>query len=316
MLSAFMIGCSTFHPAPISPRLPEPLPANISRHLNTPEQFKFNQLRDDVIQNWEVVSDNYKMSFDYYPHTGQRPKDLIVIFNILKDKHQTISSWIANNLLSAGYSCVIIRQEDFLSRKKLRYILPEEGAELSDWNMYFAQNLSHLGLILRHWLPSRPELSGRYSFVGVSMGGILAVGAAACFPNTQITICIMAGGDNYQLLSESEENLVASTYERLLDFYQTRYSTSRLEAAKKIQQDLESLDFIILNLARCVDTSKVRQIISLYDSSVPTETQWNLYEALGCPETRTYPSGHISLGLFAWSVRDQITKWIQDANPR
>lgn len=110
MLSAFMIGCSTFHPAPISPRLPEPLPANISRHLNTPEQFKFNQLRDDVIQNWEVVSDNYKMSFDYYPHTGQRPKDLIVIFNILKDKHQTVSSWIANNLLSADLKTLVAIQ--------------------------------------------------------------------------------------------------------------------------------------------------------------------------------------------------------------
>lgn len=76
-----------------------------------------------------------------------------------------------------------------------------------------------------------------------------------------------------------------------------------------------SLDFSILGVARCVDTHKIRQIISLYDTSVPTPTQWNLHQALGGPEARLYPTGHISLGIFAWSVRDQIIAWLNEANP-
>jgi len=314
LLLIFLSGCSALRAANPSPRPAEPLSSEIRAMLAPPASYSFTRLETTRERElWQIESDSFKLRFQYYRSEGSSNKDLVIIFNILKDKHQTVSGWLANNLTQVRYDCLIIQQEDFLSRKKLRPILPGSDEELSDWNTYFAKNLQHIALIVNEWIPQQERLSGDYSFVGISMGGILAVGAAACFPETKLSIAVMAGGDIYQILMESRENLVVREREMLLASYQ-KEGLSLEEATQAISTDINSLDFSILEIASCVETHKIRQIISLYDDQVPTVTQWNLYHALGEPEVRTYPTGHITLGIFAWSVRDQIISWLGSAH--
>jgi hypothetical protein len=309
LLLLTLTGCSSLYTANPSPRPAKELSPEVSSSLACPASYSFTKLETQhEEETWRVESDNFSMQYQYLRSYGSSKKDLVIIFNILKDKHQTVSGWLATNLTAMNYDCLIIQQEDFLSRKELRPILPDGGDRL-DWDAYFSKNLQHLSLIINHWIPQQEHLSGKYSFVGVSMGGILAVGAAACFPEAKVTIAIMAGGDGSQVIMESQEPLVKREREALIRHYSTRRKT---KAA--IITDISNLNFNILKMARCVETNSIKQIISLYDTQVPTNTQWNLYHALGEPEVRTYPTGHISLGIFAWSVRDQIIKWLGDAN--
>lgn len=314
LMLLLLSGCSSLHAANPSPRPPETLSPKIRAMLAPPAFYSFTKLEEvGNRESWQVESDTFKLRFQHYRSEGSSNKDLVIIFNILKDKHQAVSGWLAHNLTQVRYDCLIIQQEDFLSRKKLRPILPDANEELLDWNSYFAKNLQHLALIVNEWIPQQERLSGDYSFVGISMGGILTVGAAACFPEAKINIAVMAGGDLHQVIMESRENLVKREREMLLEYYR-RKGLSTLDATQSIANDIDKLDFGILEIARCVETNKIRQIISLYDDQVPTATQWNLYHALGEPETRTYPTSHISLGIFAWSVRDQIISWLAEAH--
>jgi len=312
LLLLTLTGCGSLCAANPSPRPAEELSTEVRSSLACPASYSFTKLETQhEKETWAVESDNFSMHYQYIRSLGSRPKDLVIIFNILKDKHQTVSGWLASNLTAMNYDCLIIQQEDFLSRKKLRPILPDGGDRL-DWDAYFSKNLQHLSLIINHWIPQQEHLSGNYSFVGVSMGGILAVGAAACFPEAKITIAVMAGGDGSQVIMESQERLVKQEREALIRHYSRNSTRGKARAA--IVADIASLDFNISRMAHCVDTNSIKQIISLYDTQVPTNTQWNLYHALGEPEVRTYPTGHITLGIFAWSVRDQILKWLDDAN--
>lgn len=314
LLLCCLAGCGAV-PQNAVAREPEKLSPAIQATLDPPSHFSFEMVKEEKnLQRWIVVGPDFSLKFRYLKSFRSGPRNLVIIFNILKDKHQNVSGWIASNLTTVGYDCLIVEQEDFLSRRKLRSVLFDPELELADWNTYFSQNLKYVGLIVNHWIPAQPELSGDYSFVGISMGGILSMASAACFPEAQISISVMAGGDNYQVLSESREELVLLNYQKLRSYYQSHFELSQEEADTQLKSDIESLDFSILSMAKCVSTPKIKQIITLYDTSVPTSTQWNLHYALGQPETRTYPTGHISLGIFAWSVRDQIIAWLHEAN--
>jgi len=312
LMLLLLTGCSTLHAANPTPRPVVELSPEIKAMLAPPASYSFTKLETKNNQElWQVESDSFKLRYRYYRSEGSTNKDLVIIFNILKDKHQAVSDWLACNLTQVRYDCLIVQQEDFLSRKKLRPILPDPNEELLDWGAYFAKNFQHLALIIKEWIPQQERLSGNYSFVGISMGGVLAVGAAACFPEAKTSIAVMAGGDIYQILMESEEKLVRREREMLIERYK---KLGILEPIQAIAADIEKLDFGILEISRCIETHKIKQIISLYDDQVPTITQWNLNHALGEPETRTYPTGHITLGIFAWSVRDQIISWLGEAH--
>ena len=73
------------------------------------------------------------------------------------------------------------------------------------------------------------------------------------------------------------------------------------------------MTFEVLGLARTVETSKVRMMLTLNDKSVPTPLQWNLYHALRGPETRLFPCGHYTLALYYFSVKEQLKQWINEA---
>lgn len=317
LTSATLAGCTTFLPQNQNPRDPLPLPANIVAiadiQSETPIFTKL--LEEDGIEHWSVVSNNELLRFDYLKTAVQAKttKELIIIYRILNDAGGTISGLIADICLDAGYDCIVVQQENFLTHEFVRPVLP--GGTHDSYDEYNAKLSRGVGRILHYWLPEHPRLIGRYGFVGISMGGIHAIGAASIFPDAEIAVAIMAGGDNAELFKNSQEGLVIDNREKLLTayalYYGSKYPNARINYAQVLYRDINKLHFNIIKLAKCIDTRRVRLMISLYDDSVPTFTQWNLYHALGGPETRLFPTGHYSLAFYYFSVKEQLLKWLR-----
>ena len=243
------------------------------------------------------------------------PKGLVFIYRILNDPDGIISGLISDILLNEGFDCIVLQQENFLSKKFIRPII--SIVEPYGYDEYNARLARGVGRIIHYWLPQQGRLTGDYAFVGISMGGIHAIGAAALFPESRITVAIMAGGGNSDLMRLSQESLVIYNRERLLDQYALylakTYPNRRMDVQGYFYGILDDMNFDVLRLAKSIETSKVRLMISLEDTSVPTPLQWNLYHALRGPETRLFPCGHYSLALYYFTVKEQLKQWLNGA---
>jgi len=343
LLLSSCLGCSVHIPQTKNPRTPIALSDIISTlttvttfdHVVRRSKFTKDLLEDHddyILYACKVLSDSTHnflrgpkrtyfpddaLSFKYFK-SNIKPNikhPVIILYNILKDKNETVTHTLADILLEQGYDCIIIQQEWFLSGRWLRPVTPYSDCNnprlsYDEYNAQLARNVSR---IVKNWIPEQRSLDGRFGFVGVSFGGLYAVGAAAIFPNATLTVTIMAGGDNLELFNLSEEDLVISNRERLLKLYKEKYGK---KAKDKLQKDISNLKFNSLSLAKSVRTSKIKMMITTDDTSVPTSSQWNLYYALGGPEARLYPTGHWGLVAYYFSIKEQLLKWLNKAfNP-
>jgi len=194
-----------------------------------------------------------------------------------------------------------------MSEDWTRPVISHHSNTVATYDEYTINLVRNVGRIIKYWLPKQKNLSGQYGFVGISMGGIHATMSAAIFSDSKITVAIMAGGDNVELFKNSTESLVIANREALLKDYEKNYP------ARDLYEDIANLKFRIFDLAKSVDTSKIKLIIAKYDWTVPAKCQWNLYYSLGKPETKVYPCGHYTLALYYFSVKWQIQKWVSEA---
>jgi pimeloyl-ACP methyl ester carboxylesterase len=289
LMSLLVAGCTTLIPANPNPHTAKSLPERVVAAVDVSgEQPMFSISVDEDLDENEtqltVVSENGEsLNFKYFRSelNADKKHDVIFLYNILKDK-----------------------KEYFLSRKWTRPVLPDpDNPHLSydEYNTYLAQSV---GRIIKYWIPSRASLSGRYGFVGVSLGGIHAIAAAAIFPDSIMTIAIMAGGDNVDLFKGSQEDLVIENRKELLEKYKT---------PEELYRQITNLKFRVLEMARCIDTSKIKLMITLDDTSVPTACQWRLFYALGGPEARLFPCGHYSMALYYFAIKEQLQDWMVEA---
>jgi len=314
LLPLLFTGCTALIPANENPREPQKLPDKVLEVLLLPAEdntvFSRELLEEDcsydAYQCKVTIADSKPLPFKYL-RSKINPDDkhpLIFIYNILKDKEERVSHLLAGALVDQGYDCIIVQQEHFLDRKWTRPVLPDpDSPHLSydEYNSHLARNINR---IITLWIPKQKELDGRYGFVGVSLGGIHAVAAAALFPEAVLTIAIMAGGDNLDLFKASVENLVIGNKARLLERYDNE---------KQLYEAISGLNFTVLKLAKAIKTDKIKMMITLNDTSVPTSAQWRLYYALGGPGARLFPCGHYTMLLYYFSIRDQMVEWMNGA---
>jgi pimeloyl-ACP methyl ester carboxylesterase len=321
-------GCTTWLPANSTPRSPEVLPERVSTAADVSgENPVFSISVDQDLEpnetQWTVTSKTGDaLNFKYLRSeiSPDEKHDLVFLYNILKDKHQIVSGLLADALLEKGFDCVIVQQEFFLSHRWTRPVRsdwPEPNSPHKSYDQYNTYLAQSIGRIINYWLPNRASLSGRYGFVGVSLGGIHAIAAAAIFPDSVMTVAIMAGGGNVDLFKHSQESLVIDNREKLFDKYALTFAEEnpdvRFDWERALYDDIAGLKFRILEMARCIDTKKIKLMITLDDTSVPTKCQWNLYHALGGPEARLFPCGHYSMALYYFAVKDQLQKWMCEA---
>lgn len=308
LLLLFFTGCSVTHveqnPNPREAKILDESIANIVS-INASTQISTLRVEDNEV-DYLISSDiDPNLKFTYFRSTIDNDKHpLIIIYNILKDDRAIISGLIADVLLEAGYDCIIVKQEAIVNSKWARPIIPTPGdrASFDEYNASLARNVKR---IVRQWMPYQRQLNGKFGFMGASLGGIHTIGAAALFPDATLSVAIMAGGDNEALFRGSQERLVLSTKEKLIKAYEGK--------EEQLYEDLRSLTFDVIKFSQYVDTSKVRMIITLRDTSVPTKAQWRLYHKLGGPEARLYPCGHYTLAFFYFDVSDQLVTWLDQA---
>ncbi len=322
----FFSGCTTLIQQNPHPRQPIPLPNNITEKVDVRDEAPiWNMLEIDDYSSKCSITDlagKELLHFDLLKSSVKPDEkhDLIIIYNILNDPKGIVSNLIADMLLGEGFDCIIVRQEPFLNKKWIRPVLPnsdDTAQRRYSYDEYNARLARGVGRVVHHFVPQQKHLTGRYGFVGVSMGGIHAIGAASLFPDAVLTVAIMAGGGNSELFKESKENLVIFNRDALLKQYAERlgakYPERRINYSDVLYRDIEGLDFDIIRIARSIDTNKIKMMISMYDTSVPTMCQWTLYHALGGPEARLFPCGHYSLALYYFSVKAQLKEWVNEA---
>jgi len=317
LILCLLSGCTTLLPHdPALNRAPIPLTEELVRRSQPPQDsVEFSMLEKaewKLYKEYEcsvITSSGISLRYNYIQTKTPGKKPLIVIFNILKDPTMIVSHLLSNYLVTHNYDCVIIRQDFFMDKSFVRPVVTSRGNLLAydDYNTHLSQNVLR---ILRQWMPKQPNLSGEVGFVGVSMGGFHAIGAAALYPEAKITVAMMSGASNVDVFKTSEESIVIHNRTNLLAEYIKNYGPS---GEDRLYREIDTVVYNIENLARAIETSRVRLVITTEDTSVPTFTQWRLYRLLGGPESLIVPSGHYTLALYYFSVRSQLVDWLNEA---
>ena len=314
-------GCTTLLPQNLDlARKPIPLTATTIERAQPPDAalnfstklINVEKLRKEY-ECQVVVNGKPTLTFNYIRPIKPGKRPLIIVFSVIKDPSMGVSHTLSDYITYYDYDCLIIRQKFFMDENYVRPVV-DNGSDLlsyDEYNIALAQNVIR---IIKHWIPQQKQLSGEIGFVGVSMGGFHAIGAAALYPKAKITIAMMCGADNVDVIKASEESIVKYNREQLLLHYRKKHGA---KGEDLLYRDINSRIYNISDMARSLETSKIRLVITTNDTSVPTFTQWRLYRLLGGPESLVVPSGHYTLALYYYlppyaSVRCQLIDWLNE----
>lgn len=141
---------------------------------------------------------------------------------------------------------------------------------------------------------------GRLATFGISMGALRTVLLAAAEPRFRAHVFCLAGGGLDRILADSVEPLVRR--------YLERRSELLLADPECIVRDFRSnLVSDPLAVAASVDPDTVLMFLARNDRTVPVANGFELHRALGEPELRLSPLGHLSsLIVLPWAVRETL----------
>lgn len=150
----------------------------------------------------------------------------------------------------------------------------------------------------------------RIGILGTSLGGIFAAMILARHSDRiDGAVLIVAGGNMAHVLARSELKVLREFRE--LRFRKYGYSSiDEYEAALREVVPHEPLEML---QSATIDPSKVRLVIGGRDTSVPTSDQLLLKKALGDPETRKRPFGHVKTVVLTYLFnRSWVTGFLKD----
>ena len=209
------------------------------------------------------------------------PAPTLVVTPILGGENE-VEEIIADDLASHGMHAVIVDRR-----------LPKDPAFAS-----FETALRDMVATRRRvidWLETRPEVDAkRIGAYGVSLGGITTAMLAAVEPRLRANIVVMAGGDFATVLSRSVEGEagILRRAEGLPEAPSAETLTAFIARGRSI------LETCPLALAPYADPASILLFTTRRDTSVPSDTQLRLREALGEPETISLPTGHYSAIIY------------------
>ena len=150
---------------------------------------------------------------------------------------------------------------------------------------------------------------------GASLGGIIGTFSMSVLPDISAGYFIVAGGDVPNILAHSTQERVV----RLKNIRKQQEgfrNDEEYEAWLQANLSLEPLEYAVN-----IPTETVQMVISTNDSSVPTDNQYLLHEALGKPEHEVSSSGHVwtilnSMSGSSRGIIDFFNQRFSKANPR
>jgi len=138
------------------------------------------------------------------------------------------------------------------------------------------------------WLQRLPGVDpDRIGAIGVSLGGLATVLLSAVEPRVRASVVMMAGGDVGDIVTRSDEPRISR--------YVRETGLSPIELRDAIRAAVTSDP---LTLAPFVDARRLLVFQTRFDTTVPSDRQEQLWEALGRPQRYVLPTGHYSAAVY------------------
>lgn len=225
----------------------------------------------------------------------------IIMYPILGGEDLLIVGHIARNVFAErGINSAILLRKELLIPYETKYRpLKSDNPAITDFEDYQHKVLKDTLRILKYLQAQGMKKLG---LMGISLGAMQTAGIAPFVPESRINIIIMGGGDIAEIMINSTEGIVQEYKQNLLKEYGSE---------EKLRQEISTIKIEPLKLAKYVSTEKTRMVITTKDTVVPTKNQWQLYKALGGPTTLLVPTGHYSLILCYFQVRNFVVSEIE-----
>ncbi|HVY61563.1 MAG TPA: hypothetical protein VHF22_07910, partial [Planctomycetota bacterium] len=210
-----------------------------------------------------------------------KPAPALVVTPILGGDNE-VEEIIADDLTSHGMHAVIVDRR-----------LPKEPSFAN-----FEQALRDMIATRRRvidWLETRPEVDARrIGAYGVSLGGLTTTMLSAVEPRLRASIVVMAGGPLGDVLSRSVEGEAREL--RKAEGLAADATADALAAF--VKRGCSIVETCPCALAPYADPAEMLLFTTRRDTSVPSDDQLKLREALGDPETYSLPTGHYSAVIY------------------
>ena len=206
---------------------------------------------------------------------GARPRPLVVMFPVLGNRTLLMREF-ASGFVRQGYVAAVV------TRKELE-IEPARAVELAEKEMRVLMMRARQAI---DWLVGQPQVDAeRIGAFGLSAGGILALTLMGADPRVDACVAVWAGGPMADVLVGTSEDEFAAQAEAVQRTFGWTQERARQELLRVLRTDP-------VVLAPRIRREDVLLFIATDDDSVPTPTQWRLWEALDRPEMYELRGGH------------------------
>jgi len=220
-----------------------------------------------------------RMDIDVYRPTVPGPRPVVLVLPSAGGSYWIERSF-ARYFADHGYAAVLLRREK----------IPRAEKVIETVDQLLRQSVIDGGRVL-DWVETQPDLDGgRIGLLGISMGGIKGAVLAPLEPRVGAAVLGLAGGDLPVILTRTTEPGIAAEREAWLAASGLDLSGAERELRRVLRHDP-------LNYARYADPRRFLLILARFDQAVPTAKGWQLWSALGEPETILLPTGHYTAVL-------------------
>jgi len=235
----------------------------------------------------------FPSSFIYYRSEKTGPRPLILIQPVIRGI-TPVELGLAKFFASEGYHA-------FISK------IPEDIADTTRQISDFENFLLRANAAVRSQLDilaQRPEVdSTKIAAIGSSLGGIRTTFLLGSDPRPKAAMMYVAGGDLPFILATTDQEL-------LVNYRNFRMRDDGLASLKEYENKIRaSMEIDPLLMAPFIDTERVQMVISQNDLTVPTSTQYKLWQALGRPKAQIVGAGHVGSVITSYFHRKKILQF-------
>lgn len=240
------------------------------------------------------IPENNQVRVRVYLPTGLSDPPMLIVLHGVWRPNQLVENRLGRDLARLGIGTAIMTLPYHWERSPRgvpsgAYFLSPNALLTAEAYRQGLLDVRALAAILRH-------RHRRVGIFGISLGGVMAHVAMALEP-FQVGISLLAGANCAGIVWEG--SLTRHLREALVR------SGIRLAELTRLWASGNPIHY-----ARAVKTNRILMINGLYDGVVPRRFTLELWEALGRPSIRWYPTGHSNIYLFWHSLVRQISDFV------
>jgi hypothetical protein len=218
----------------------------------------------------------------FMPHPArQNIGSVIIVPPIYGDT--PLDQWDAQSFCEAGLYTALIDSWEYYNDPGI------------DWQSHDRATLRAVTAI-RHTVEFIQHLhAGPMGILGTSLGAMTSSLALSIEPRLSTAVLIVAGGPNHTILAESALTEAQKLKEERLRVY-------NLSSDAQYDQKLaESIQFDTLNYASQSTQKNLWMFIATNDQTIPTPTQWQLWQAWNHPKFTEAHLGHVEMVVYTYT---------------